>query len=151
MSMLLHELENSKGSVSKRKRLGRGPGSGLGKTCGKGHKGQKARAGGSVRRGFEGGQTPLYRRLPKFGFINNLRPSYQLINVSQLEACSAIGNSAILTKEILYSLSIIRKISSPIKLLGNGDLSKCFTIEVDAASNSAVRKVESLGGHVKVI
>lgn len=149
--MFLHQLENPKGSRTKRKRVGRGPGSGTGKTCGRGQKGQKSRSGGSVSRGFEGGQMPLYRRLPKFGFTNIFRTEYDIVNLSSLEARTDIDGSEVLTKEVLKNKGLIRSVKSLVKLLGNGELSKSLKIEVDRSSTTATEKVKAAGGEVTLL
>ena len=143
--MYLHQLEKPKGSTKKRKRVGRGPGSGRGKTSGRGQKGQKSRSGGSIKRGFEGGQMPLYRRLPKFGFTNLFRTTYQIIN---LESLNKIENEDHLTKEILLKNGLIKSLKKPVKLLGEGNIQHSFQIEVEKASNSAIQKIEQSGGQV---
>ena len=125
--MKIHELKPAEGSVSKSKRLGRGIGSGLGKTSGKGHKGQNARSGGGVRPGFEGGQMPLIRQLPKIGFTNNFRKVYTTINVGELEVLDA---GTTVTAELLKSKNIISKIEPyGLKVLGNGTLTKSLNVQ----------------------
>lgn len=146
--MQLHQLQKPEGSTKKRKRVGRGPGSGLGKTCGKGQKGQKSRSGGNVRRGFEGGQMPLSRRLPKFGFKNMSRQEYAIVNVSALESCEAINGSETVTKVLLNNHGFIRNFNLPVKLLGDGEIKKSITVEVDCASRSAIEKIKGAGGKV---
>lgn len=145
--MQLHQLQKPEGSTKKRKRVGRGPGSGLGKTCGKGQKGQKSRSGGKIRRGFEGGQMPLSRRLPKFGFKNISRQEYAIVNVSTLEMCDALGAETV-TKTQLKEQGLIRNFNLPVKLLGDGEIKKSITVEVDSASRSAIEKIEEAGGKV---
>ncbi len=149
--MQLHNLEKPEGSTKQRKRVGRGPGSGLGKTCGRGHKGYKSRSGAKRRRGFEGGQMPIHRRLPKFGFTNIFRTEYTIINLDTLEKHGDLDTSDVITKEILQSKKIIRNLKRPVKLLGNGDLSKALKIQVDKASQSAVDKVKAAGGEVLLL
>jgi len=146
--MYLHELPSS--GNKKRKRVGRGPGSGWGKTCGKGHKGAKARSGYSQKRGLEGGQTPINRRLPKFGFISPNKVDYQLINLYRLESDERIQADSELTKEALCELGFIRNTKSPVKLLGEGSLTKKIRITVDAASKKAIETVQGLGGQVVI-
>jgi len=122
MTMQLHEL--NAGSRKKRKRVGRGPGSGLGKTCGRGHKGAKSRSGFKNKRGFEGGQTPLKRRLPKFGFTNPNRQTYQLINLDRLERLEQLTDGASLEMQQMLEMGLIRNTKTPVKLLGRGSLTK---------------------------
>ena len=145
--MKLNDIQSSKGQRRNRKRLGCGIGTGHGKTGGRGHKGQKSRSGGGVRRGFEGGQMPLIRRLPKRGFTPLSRTTYQLVNVGQLasfEAGSTIDAAA------LYAVGLVRNAVDPIKLLASGDLDKAATISVAKASPSAIKKIEAAGGSVAV-
>lgn len=134
----------------KRKRLGRGIGSGLGKTSGKGHKGQKARSGGGVRRGFEGGQTPLYRRLPKRGFKNTrFETKYAVINLSDLDKYFNDGD--VVTPEVLKEKGIIKKQLNGVKVLANGTLTKKLTVKANRFSSIAVTKIEESGGKTEVI
>ena len=144
--MHLHEL--NAGSRKKRKRVGRGPGSGLGKTCGRGHKGAKSRSGFKNKRGFEGGQTPLKRRLPKFGFTNPNRQAYQLINLDRLEKLEQLTDGASLEMQQMLEMGLIRKTKTPVKLLGRGTLTKKIKITVDKASRGAVESVTQAGGEV---
>ena len=144
--MHLHEL--NAGSRKKRKRVGRGPGSGLGKTCGRGHKGAKSRSGFKNKRGFEGGQTPLKRRLPKFGFINPNRQTYQLINLDRLEKLEQLTDGASLEMQQMLEMGLIRNTKTPVKLLGRGSLTKKIKITVDKASRGAVESVTQAGGEV---
>lgn len=146
--MELHNLQKPEGSTKRRKRVGRGPGSGLGKTCGRGHNGYKSRSGSKKRRGFEGGQMPLHRRLPKFGFTNIFRQEYNIVNVCTLENLADLDSSQVLTKEVLLARRVIRKSRLPVKLLGKGELSKVVKIQVDKASESAIEKVKAAGGEV---
>ncbi len=147
--MKLHELKPNEGSVKKRKRIGRGPGSGTGKTAGKGEKGQNARSGGGVRPGFEGGQLPLFRRLPKRGFSNSMfKKEYAVINVSDL---NKFNDGDVITPELLKELGIIKKQLSGIKVLGNGTLEKKVTVKAHKFSDSAKAKIEASGGKVEVI
>ena len=140
--MKLHELSPNPGSVSSRKRVGRGPGSGLGKTSGKGHKGQNARSGGGVRVGFEGGQLPLFRRLSKRGFNNyEFRTVYATVNVSDL---NRFEDGTTVTPELLIETGLVKKELDGIKVLGNGELTKKF-------SGSAKEKIENNGGKAEVI
>ena len=144
--MQLHEL--NAGSRKKRKRVGRGPGSGLGKTCGRGHKGAKSRSGFKNKRGFEGGQTPLKRRLPKFGFTNPNRQTYQLINLDHLEKLEQLIDGASLEMEQMLEMGLIRNTKTPVKLLGRGSLTKKIKITVDKASRGSVESVTKAGGEV---
>ena len=145
--MNLHELGPAAGSTTAPKRLGRGVGSGLGKTSGKGHKGAKARSGGGKRPGFEGGQMPLYRRVPKKGFTNIFRTEYATVNVGQLEA---FDNGAVVTAAMLKEAKIIRKTLDGVKVLGNGELTKKLTVEAAKFTASAKEKIEALGGKAEV-
>ena len=145
--MEIHELGPAYGSKTVRKRVGRGIGSGLGKTAGKGHKGQKARSGGKIRRGFEGGQTPLYRRIPKRGFNNIFTIEYATVNVSDLEV---FDNGTVVTIETLLNEGIIKKELSGLKVLGNGNLTKQLTVEAKKFSSSAKEKIEAAGGKIEV-
>ena len=145
--MKLHELGPAAGSTTAPKRLGRGVGSGLGKTSGKGHKGAKARSGGGKRPGFEGGQMPLYRRVPKKGFTNIFRTEYATVNVGQLEVCD---NSTVVTAAMLKEAKIIRKTRDGVKVLGNGELTKKLTVEAAKFTASAKEKIEALGGKAEV-
>ena len=144
--MQLHEL--NAGSRKKRKRVGRGPGSGLGKTCGRGHKGAKSRSGFKNKRGFEGGQTPLKRRLPKFGFTNPNRQTYQLINLDRLEKLEQLTDGASLEMQQMLEMGLIRNTKTPVKLLGRGSLTKKIKITVHKASRGAVESVTQAGGEV---
>ena len=147
--MKLHELKPSEGAFKKNKRVGRGVASGHGKTSGKGHKGQNARSGGGVRPGFEGGQLPLFRRLPKRGFSNAMfKVKYATINVSDLEK---FDNGAVVTPELLKEMGILKKQLSGVKVLGNGNLTKKLTVKAHNFSDSAKEKIESIGGKAEVI
>ena len=146
--MNLHQLQKPKGSRKKPTRVGRGPGSGLGKTSGRGQKGQKARTGGKVRRGFEGGQNPVHRRLPKFGFTNNFRIEYSIVNLATLEAREDITSSETITKDMLKAKRLIPHLRNPVKLLGDGQITKALKIEVDRSSASALEKIKAAGGEV---
>ena len=129
----------------KRKRVGRGAGSGIGKTCGRGTKGQQSRSGAGTKPGFEGGQMPLYRRLPKRGFNNaKFRKIYAIVNVGQLER--AFDDGATVDAEAIREARLINAKSGPIKILGSGDLTKKFTVQADRFSGSARRKIEAVGG-----
>lgn len=145
--MKLHELGPAAGSTTAPKRLGRGVGSGLGKTSGKGHKGAKARSGGGKRPGFEGGQMPLYRRVPKKGFTNIFRTEYATVNVGQLEV---FDNGTVVTAAMLKEAKIIRKTLDGVKVLGNGKLTKKLTVEAAKFTASAKEKIEALGGKAEV-
>lgn len=146
--MNLHELSPAEGSRKGNKRIGRGHGSGWGKTAGKGHKGQKARSGGSIRPGFEGGQMPLQRRIPKRGFNNIFAKKIVAINVSALEA---FDNDAEVTAQALIEKGIIKKEYDGVKVLGNGNLTKKLSVKVAAYSESAKQKIEAAGGKAEVI
>jgi large subunit ribosomal protein L15 len=146
--MKIHELKPAEGSVFKSKRLGRGIGSGLGKTSGKGHKGQNARSGGGVRPGFEGGQMPLIRQLPKIGFTNNFRKVYTTINVGELEV---LEEGTTVTAELLKSKNIIAKIEPyGLKVLGNGNLTKKLNVQAAKFTDGAVKKITAVGGTIEV-
>ncbi len=145
--MKLHELGPAAGSTTAPKRLGRGVGSGLGKTSGKGHKGAKARSGGGKRPGFEGGQMPLYRRVPKKGFTNIFRTEYATVNVGQLEI---FDNGATVTVDTLKEAGLVKKTLAGVKILGNGDLTKKITVEAAKFSQAAKEKIEALGGKAEV-
>ena len=146
--MRINELKPAEGSVSKSKRLGRGIGSGLGKTSGKGHKGQNARSGGGVRPGFEGGQMPLIRQLPKIGFTNNFRKVYTTINVGELEV---FDNGTTITVDLLKSKNIISKIEPyGLKVLGNGNLTKKLNVQAAKFTDGAAKKITAAGGSIEV-
>jgi large subunit ribosomal protein L15 len=145
--MDLSQLKPAKGSTKKKKRRGRGEGSGLAVTAGRGHKGYGSRGGSKKRAWFEGGQMPLQRRVPKFGFTNINKVVFQVVNVGSLETLDVSGT---ITKDILYENKLIRKKRVPVKLLGEGDLTKKLTIEVDAVSKTAKDKIEKLGGAVNL-
>jgi large subunit ribosomal protein L15 len=141
----LSSLAPPRGSTQARKRVGRGPGSGLGKTAGRGHKGHKARTGGATNPGFEGGQMPMYRRLPKRGFTNPFRVEAQVVNVQDLKRVSATEVSP----ETLYSAGLIGKPDSPVKLLGTGDADRAYTVRGVALSAPARAKIEAAGGKIE--
>jgi large subunit ribosomal protein L15 len=147
--MKLHELKPAEGSKHTRKRVGRGIGTGNGKTAGRGHKGQNARSGGGVRLGFEGGQTPLIKRLPKRGF-NNTRFATELVevNVSKLEKFAA---GTVVTPELLKEAKIIKSFKDGVKILGGGELTVGLTVQAKAFSKSAIEKIEAAGGKAEVI
>lgn len=140
----LSTLRPAPGSKPSRKRLGRGPGSGLGKTSGKGHKGHKARTGGATNPGFEGGQMPMYRRLPKRGFTNPFKITAQPVNLAQLKKVAA----AEVTPETLYAAGLIGKLHVPVKLLGSGDADRAYAVSGVAVSASARAKIEAAGGTI---
>ena len=144
----LERLKPTKGSRKNAKRIGRGPGSGWGKTSGKGHKGQRSRSGGRGKRGFEGGQMPLQRRIPKFGFTNIFKKKYALVNLRDLEI---FESDTTVDPELLKKSGLIKKTHDGIKLLGQGPVTKTLTIRVHRCSKAAKEKVESLGGKVEVI
>ena len=147
--MKLHELRPAEGAVKEKRRLGRGTGSGLGKTSGRGHKGQGARSGGGVRIGFEGGQMPLARRLPKRGFTNIFKKQYTLINV---ETLNRFENGTEITPELLKDMKVISKIEKDgIKILGEGNLEKNLIVKAQKFTASAKEKIESAGGKSEVI
>ena len=146
--MKLHELQPAAGSTTAAKRLGRGSGSGLGKTSGKGHKGAKARSGGGKRPGFEGGQMPLYRRFPKRGFTNIFGTNYETVNVERLEA---FENGAVVDAEALIAAGIIKKVNDGVKILGDGELTKKLTVKAAKFTASAKEKIEAAGGTAEVI
>ncbi len=146
--MKLDELQPAKGSKFAPKRVGRGIGSGTGKTSGKGHKGQNARSGGGVRPGFEGGQMPLYRRLPKRGFKNIFAKQYVTINV---EALDRLDEGTEVTAEVLRENGIISKTLDGVKILGRGEVTKKFNVKVAKMSASAKEKIEKAGGKAEVI
>ena len=146
--MKLHELSPAEGSAKAAWRKGRGPGSGNGKTAGKGHKGQNARSGGGVRPGFEGGQLPLYRKLPKRGFNNSqFAQVYAIVNV---EALNVFEDGAVIDLEALLAKKIIRKAYDGLKVLGNGELTKKVTVKATVFSASAKEKIEAAGGKIEV-
>lgn len=146
--MKIHELKPADGSTSKTKRLGRGIGSGLGKTSGKGHKGQNARSGGGVRPGFEGGQMPLVRQLPKIGFTNNFKKVYTTVNVGELEVLEA---GTTVTAELLKSKGLIAKVEPyGLKVLGNGTLTKSLNVQAAKFTDGAAKKITAVGGTIEV-
>lgn len=146
--MKLHELKYNEGARHSKKRLGRGPGSGTGKTSGKGHKGQNARSGGGVALGFEGGQTPLYKRIPKRGFNNINRVEYAIVN---LDALNRFEDGTEVTVEALKEARIVKKTLDGVKILGQGKLEKKLVVKAHAFSKSAVESIEQLGGKAEVI
>lgn len=148
--MKLHTVSPAEGAVTKSKRLGRGIGSGLGKTSGKGHKGQWARSGGGVRVGFEGGQMPLIRKIPKRGFKNTqFKKVYSIVNVDALEM---FENDTVITAELLLESGVLSKIEEyGLKILGNGELTKKLTVKANKFTESAAKKIEGAGGKVEVL
>jgi large subunit ribosomal protein L15 len=147
--MKLYELKYAKGAKSKKKRVGRGPSSGWGKTCGKGHKGQKSRSGHGIHPWSEGGQMPLQRRLPKRGFTSIFRKEYEIINLKRLEERFEAGTEV--TLELLQEANLIKKTTRPVKILGEGELSKQFHIHAHAFSKSAVEKIKAVGGDITIV
>jgi large subunit ribosomal protein L15 len=145
--MKLHELAPAPGANCESYRRGRGHGSGNGKTAGKGHKGQKARSGGSIRPGFEGGQMPLQRQIPKRGFKNIFAKEYAIVNVGDLEI---FENGTVVNGEALVAAGLLKKTLDGVKVLGNGELTKQLTVEVAAFSESAKQKIEEVGGKAEV-
>jgi large subunit ribosomal protein L15 len=145
--MKLHQLSPAPGSVSERKRVGRGHGSGHGKTAGKGHKGQKARAGRGVRIGFEGGQMPLQRRIPKRGFVNIFKTRYAVVNIADL---NEFEDGAVVDAQAMIDAGLVNKLYDGIKVLGNGEIKKSLTIKAAAFSQAARAKIEAAGGKAEV-
>ena len=148
--MKMHELKPAEGAKKEAKRLGRGIGSGLGKTSGKGHKGQWVRSGGGVRPGFEGGQMPLIRRIPKRGFNNKFKKVYSIVNICDLEDRFEGGQE--ITAQLLLESGVLSKVEPyGIKVLGNGELTKSFTVKANKFSKSAVEAIEKAGGKAEVL
>jgi large subunit ribosomal protein L15 len=146
--MKLHDLKPAAGAKKRRKRIGRGPGSGHGKTATKGHKGLLARSGGGKRPGFEGGQMPLIRRLPKFGFANPFRTEYAVVNVRSFETWSGGGT---VTPQAMVDAGLVKRKTLPIKILGTGTLKKSLVIQAHKFSKAAEEKIRAAGGRVEVI
>ncbi len=147
--MKLHELEKNIGATQRRKIVGRGPGSGLGKTSGKGHKGQNARSGGGVNPVFEGGQLPLYRRLPKRGFSNfKFKTRYATVNISDL---NMFEEGTLVTPALLKEVGLVKKELNGVKVLGDGELTRKLTIQANKFSKSAIEKIEESGSKIEVI
>ena len=144
--MKMHELGPAYGATTKRKIVGRGIGSGTGKTAGKGHKGQKARTGGKIRRGFEGGQTPLYRRIPKRGFNNHFAKEYAIVNID----LEVFDNDTVVDSKVLIEKGLVNKELDGIKVLGNGKLTKKLTVVATKFSKSAIEKIQAVGGKIEV-
>jgi len=145
--MKLSELRPAEGATNNRKRVGRGKGSGLGKTAGKGHKGLRARSGGGTKPGYEGGQMPLQRRLPKRGFVNVFRKEWAVVNVKELNRFPA---GSVVDAEALRKEGLVKGTADGVKLLGDGEINRKLTVKVDKASRSAVEKVVAAGGTVEV-
>lgn len=148
MSDVLSRLSPPTGAKKSRKRVGRGPGSGIGKTCGRGQKGQKSRSGGKIPRGFEGGQMPLQRRLPKRGFVNPFRKDWSVVNVGRLDV---FDEGAVVDAEALLAAGLIHDVKDGIKVLGKGELDKKLTVRLHAASTGAREKIEKAGGQFEEI
>jgi large subunit ribosomal protein L15 len=146
--MALHDLKPAPGSVRERKRVGRGPGSGLGKTSGRGEKGQKSRSGYARKPGFEGGQMPLHRRVPKRGFHNLFRKEYAEVNLGRLEVFEA---GSIVTPEVLQKRGLVRKAVDGVKILAKGDLTKALTVRAHKFSAKAQERIAGLGGKAEVL
>lgn len=146
--MKLHELKAPEGANKASKRVGRGTGSGLGKTSGRGQNGQNSRSGGGVRPGFEGGQMPLYRRLPKRGFKNIFAKEYAAINLDRL---NCFDDGTVVTPELLVEKRVVKKVKDGVKILGNGNIEKKLTVKAAKFSKSAIEKIEAAGGKVEVI
>jgi large subunit ribosomal protein L15 len=146
--MKLHELAPAPGSKSKRTRVGRGLGSGLGKTSGKGHKGQNARAGGGTRPGFEGGQMPIYRRLPKRGFYNRFGKEYAEVNVSVL---NLFEEGTVVDPAVLVEAGVLKNVRDGVRILGNGEITKAITVKASGFTKSAAEKIQAAGGKIEVI
>jgi len=148
MSLELHGLKPAKGANKKRKRVGRGPGSGHGKTATRGEKGQKSRSGFSQKPGFEGGQMPLHRRIPKHGFTNKFAKEYAVLNVRQL---NDFEDGTEITPELLTQKGLVKKVKDGIRILGEGELSRKLTVRAHHFSESAKQKIEQAGGSVEVV
>ncbi|RMG01152.1 MAG: 50S ribosomal protein L15 [Nitrospirae bacterium] len=147
--MNIHELKPAPGSRKRNKRVGRGPGSGHGKTSCKGHKGQKSRSGGTKGPGFEGGQMPLQRRLPKRGFSNQpFKKEYAIVNIDRLNALEGVES---ITPEVLIERGVISRLKDGLKVLGRGELKRAITVKAHAFSESALKKIEAAGGKAEVI
>ncbi len=149
MATNLSNLKPAAGATKNRKRVGRGEGSTLGKTSGRGQKGQKSRSGGRVKAGFEGGQTPLHRRLPKVGFVSRNALDYSIVNLSDLEEVFAAGD--VVDYEALQARGLTRKKDDGVKILGTGELSKALTVKATKFSKTAAAKIQAAGGSVEVV
>ncbi len=147
--MKLHNLKPAEGSRTKDVRKGRGTGTGLGKTAGRGHKGQKARSGGGKAPYFEGGQTPLQRRMPKRGFTNIFKPEFTIINLKQLN--DRFEKGAVVTPEALVESGLVKNVRDGVRILGNGEIKKALTVKAHGFSKSAAEKIAAAGGQVEVI
>ena len=145
---MLNELKPVEGARHSKKRVGRGIGSGLGKTAGRGQKGQNSRSGGGVRPGFEGGQLPLFQRLPKRGFHNHSRVEYAIVNVEQL---NSFENGSVVDVEAIVKAGLVKEVLAGVKVLGNGELTKKLTVKANKFSESAKKAIEAAGGSVEVI
>ncbi|MBI5328661.1 MAG: 50S ribosomal protein L15 [Deltaproteobacteria bacterium] len=146
--MMLNRLKAPKGAVKKKTRVGRGEGSGLGKTSGKGHKGQKARTGGSTKLGYEGGQTPLHRRLPKRGFTSKFKKIYNVVNVEKL---SVFNKGDVIDRERLIREGIVKNVKGGVKILGDGAITISLTVKADKFTAAAIKKIEAAGGKAEVV
>lgn len=146
--MRLHDLKPAEGSTKSKKRVGRGTGSGLGTTAGRGNNGQNSRAGGSVRPGFEGGQMPLFRRIPKRGFHNKFKKQWTVVNV---EILNDFEDGTEITPEVLLQTGVVNKLSYGLKILGDGELNKKLTVKANKFTQSAINKIEAAGGKAEVI
>jgi large subunit ribosomal protein L15 len=148
MTMRLHELSSPKGARTVKKRVGRGTGSGLGKTSGRGHKGQRSRSGGGVRPGFEGGQMPLQRALPKRGFTSIFKKDYNEINISRL---NVFADGTVVTPEELKKQGLIKSLKDGVRILGQGQLERALTVKANGFSKTAEQKIQAAGGTIEVI
>jgi large subunit ribosomal protein L15 len=146
--MKLHELKPATGARKSRRRVGRGPGSGLGKTSGRGEKGQRSRSGYSSQRGFEGGQMPLHRRLPKRGFVNIFRKEYRTVNVERLNSLEA---GTTVTPDVLQGAGLVKKGRQEVKILGHGELNVALTVQAHRFTKTAAQKIEAAGGKAETI
>jgi large subunit ribosomal protein L15 len=144
----LGNLKPSSGSTKRRKRIGRGPGSGHGKTSTRGHKGQKARSGAKRRPWFEGGQLPIQRRVPKRGFTNIFKKEYQIVNLASLSRCT---DQEVISPSVMKNFGLLKKLDLPVKVLGDGELSGSITVQANAFSKKAKEKIQALGGKAEVI
>lgn len=147
--MNLHNLQSTPGSRKRRTRVGRGDGSGLGGTAGRGEKGQRSRKGSSIRHQFEGGQTPSFRRIPKRGFNSGIKVIFNVANIQDIDACFEAG--AVIDEDALRKQGLIGKASAPLKILGEGEMKKAFTVKANKFSASAKAKIEAAGGTAEII